>query len=313
MENFLYVAAGLVLLILGGNWLLKSAVALSLRFSIPRMVIGMTVVSFATSAPELIVSLRAALDGLPDIALGNVVGSNIANIGLVLGITLLFGTIKVRTTFLNCDWPALMIATGMFILFIVRDGLLVAWEGGLMVAFLIFFLIYVLFILKDAHPVAEVDDNDLMPWSQTILLLVLGGAGLWAGSEFLINGARSMAQAFGVSERIIAITVISVGTSIPELAASVIAMIKKERSISLGNLIGSNIFNLLAVLGISSLITPIQSMDQGLLSNDIYWMIAFSAITLPLAVLPRAMRLQRRDGLVLLLLYALFIYRTLLV
>lgn len=313
MENFLYVAAGLVLLILGGNWLLKSAVALSLRFSIPRMVIGMTVVSLATSAPELIVSLRAALDGSPDIALGNVVGSNIANVGLVLGITLLFGTIKVRTTFLNSDWPALMIATGMFILFIVRDGLLVAWEGGLMVAFLIFFLIYVLFILKDAHPVAEVDDNDLMPWGQTILLLVLGGAGLWAGSEFLINGARSMAQAFGISERIIAITVISVGTSIPELAASVIAMIKKERSISLGNLIGSNIFNLLAVLGISSLITPIQSMDQGLLSNDIYWMIAFSAITLPLAVLPRAMRLQRRDGLVLLLLYALFIYRTLLV
>jgi len=313
LENFLYVAAGLVLLILGGNWLLKSAVALSLRFSIPRMVIGMTVVSLATSAPELIVSLRAALDGSPDIALGNVVGSNIANVGLVLGITLLFGTIKVRTTFLNSDWPALMIATGMFILFIVRDGLLVAWEGGLMVAFLIFFLIYVLFILKDAHPVAEVDDNDLMPWGQTILLLVLGGAGLWAGSEFLINGARSMAQAFGISERIIAITVISVGTSIPELAASVIAMIKKERSISLGNLIGSNIFNLLAVLGISSLITPIQSMDQGLLSNDIYWMIAFSAITLPLAVLPRAMRLQRRDGLVLLLLYALFIYRTLLV
>lgn len=297
------------MLILGGNWLLKAAVALSLRFSIPRMVIGMTVVSFATSAPELIVSVKAALDGAPDMALGNVVGSNIANIGLVLGVTLLFGTIKVRNTFLNCDWPALIIATGMFIFFILQNRQVDTWEGGVMVAFLIAFVVYVLTVVRDQHPQVEVNE-ELLSWGFTLLFLIIGGAGLWAGSKFLIEGARSMAVEFGVSERVIGITVLAVGTSIPELAASVIAVLKKEKAISLGNLIGSNIFNLLGVLGITSLITPIRAIDDGLLSNDIYWMAAFSIITLPLVLLPRAMRLRRRDGILLLILYVLFVYRT---
>ncbi len=298
------------MLIVGGNWLLKSAVALSLRFSIPRMVIGMTVVSFATSAPELIVSAKAAMDGSPDIALGNVVGSNIANIGLVLGITLLLGRILVERTFLNCDWPALMIATGMFVFFIYPDRRLEAHEGGIMLAFLIAFLVYVLRFVKEAHPVAEVNEDDSLSWGMTLLLMVLGGAGLWAGSEFLIQGARAMAQDFGVSERVIAITVLSVGTSVPELAASVIAAIKKERAISLGNLIGSNIFNLLAVLGITSLITPIDAQDEGLFTSDIFWMVAFSAITLPMVLLIPRMKLRRRDGLFLLILYIIFVYKT---
>lgn len=276
------------------------------------MVIGLTVVSFATSAPELIVSVRAALDGVPDLAIGNVVGSNIANIGLVLGVTLLFGVMPVRQTFLYTDWPVLMVATVMFILFVYGDSTLQSWEGGVLLAYLVVFLIFLLRVVKDAHPVAEVEEVPLS-WPLTIFLLALGVAGLWGGSEFLIQGARSLAEQFGVSDRIIGITVVSVGTSIPELAASVIAVIKKEKAISLGNLIGSNIFNLLAVLGITALITPIKAQDPGLLENDIWWMIAFAAITLPLVLLPRPMQLRRRDGLVLLLLYALFVYTTLVV
>ncbi|MGB5318249.1 sodium:calcium antiporter, partial [Eudoraea sp.] len=143
-----------------------------------------------------------------------------------------------------------------------------------------------------------------------VLFLGLGGAGLWVGSELLVTGAGGMATFYEVSERVIGITVVSVGTSIPELAASIIAIIKKEKAISLGNLIGSNIFNLLAVLGITSLITPIHVIDQQLLSNDIWWMLGISFLILPLVFIPKGLRLGWRDGIVLLGVYFAFIYFT---
>ena len=154
------------------------------------------------------------------------------------------------------------------------------------------------------------EDDVMLPMYKTVLFLGLGGAALWGGSEFLIEGAVNLATTFGVSERVIGITIVSVGTSIPELAASVIAVIKKEKAISLGNLIGSNIFNLLAVLGITSIITPIKVMDQGLLSNDIFWMLGISFLILPLVFLPKGLRLGWRDGIVLLAVYFTFLYFT---
>ena len=143
--EFLYIALGLVLLILGGNWLLKAAVALSLKLHIPKIVIGMTVVSFATSAPELIVSIKSALDGFPDLAVGNVIGSNIANIGLVLGITIILSKIDVQKSFFKTDWPVMMIASGLLYYFLVQDGLLDFNEGIILFSLLIVFLIYQLF------------------------------------------------------------------------------------------------------------------------------------------------------------------------
>ncbi len=142
--NFLLIIAGLILLILGGNWLLKSAVALSLKLNISKVVIGMTVVSFATSAPELIVSINAALDGSPDLALGNVIGSNIANLGLVLGITLLFGTMSVSKSFYKQDWPVMMIASAIFFLFLSGDKVIVQYEGIILFSSLVIFMIYLL-------------------------------------------------------------------------------------------------------------------------------------------------------------------------
>jgi len=310
MLDLLFIVLGLVLLIAGGNWLLKAAVALSLKLNIPKIVIGMTVVSFATSAPELIVSVNAALEGFPDLALGNVVGSNIANLGLVLAITVILGNIDVRKSFYTTDWPVMMLASLLFFGFIYFDGELQRYEGFVMVVVLFVFLVYLLRFQKTAV-VDELPEDDVpLPLYKTVLFLGLGGFALWGGSELLIKGAVGLATIYGVSERVIAVTVVSIGTSIPELAASIIAVLKKEKAISLGNLIGSNIFNLLAVLGITAMITPIGVVDQRLLSNDIFWMLGISFLVLPLVFLPKGLRLGWKDGLILLSVYVLFVYLT---
>ncbi|WP_350287387.1 calcium/sodium antiporter [uncultured Croceitalea sp.] len=311
MQDFLFIFLGLILLIVGGNWLLKAAVALSLKLDVPKIVIGMTVVSFATSAPELIVSIKAALDGFPDLALGNVVGSNIANLGLVLAITVLLGGINVRKSFYTTDWPVMMIASCLFVGFIYFDGTLQRYEGIIMVILLFAFLVYLLRFQKTAVVDELPEDDKPMPLYKIALFLGVGGTALWGGSELLIDGAVGLASSFGVSDRVIGVTVVSVGTSIPELAASVIAIIKKEKAISVGNLIGSNIFNLLAVLGITSIITPIHVVDQGLLTNDIFWMLGISFLILPLVFIPKGLRLGWRDGLVLIAVYGAFVYLTL--
>tara|TARA_R110000796_G_scaffold35017_1_gene89924 strand:+ start:8054 stop:8992 length:939 start_codon:yes stop_codon:yes gene_type:complete len=310
MLNILFIVIGLTLLVLGGSWLLKSAVALSLRLNIPKIVIGMTVVSFATSAPELIVSINAALDGFPDLALGNVVGSNIANIGLVLGITVFLGVIDVKKSFYTTDWPVMMISSIIFFCFIYFDHELQRYEGILMLILLFAFLIYLLRFQKPAVEDEMPEDDILLPNYKTALFLIIGSLALWGGSESLINGAVGLASYYGVSERVIAITVVSIGTSIPELAASIIAVIKKEKAISLGNLIGSNIFNILAVLGITSIITPIKVVDLGLLDNDIFWMLGIAFILLPLVFFPKKMRLGKWEGLTLIALYIAFVLFT---
>jgi len=307
--NLLFVALGLVLLVLGGNWLLKAAVGFSLRLEIPKIVIGMTVVSFATSVPELIVSVNSALAGHADIALGNVIGSNIANLGFVLAITILISTISVEKSFYKTDWPVMMIASLLLYGFIAFDGVLVRYEGIILFSFLIIFLIYLLKFQKTAV-VDELPEDDVeLPLYKGVLFLLLGGVALWGGSELLIDGAVGMAKKYNVSERIIGITIVSIGTSIPELAASVIAILKKEKAISLGNLIGSNVFNILAVLGITSIITPVKVADQGLLTSDIFWMLGISFLILPLVFVPSRMKLSWKDGVILISLYALFMFQ----
>ena len=309
--NFIFVIVGFLLLIFGGNWLLKSAVSLSLRLKIPKIVIGMTVVSFATSAPELIVSVQSAIDGFPDLALSNVIGSNIANLGLVLGITLLIAKIDVKKSFYTIDWPMMSAASLVLFFFVYDDLSITRGEGVILFLLLIIFLVFLLKFQKQAVVDEMPEDDEILPDYQTLLFFLIGAVSLWGGSEVLILGATKLALEFGVSERLIGITIISVGTSIPELAASVIAVLKKEKAISLGNLIGSNIFNLLAVLGITSIVTPIQVMDEGLLERDIFWMLGISFLILPLVFFPRGLRLGWRDGFILLALYTLFVYSTL--
>ncbi|NOR28193.1 MAG: calcium/sodium antiporter [Lutibacter sp.] len=307
--NLLLIVIGLVLLILGGNWLLKSAVGFSLRLNIPKIVIGMTVVSFATSAPELIVSVKSALNNHADIAFGNVIGSNIANLGLVLGITILISTISVEKSFYKTDWPVMIISSLLLYGFIAFDGILQRYEGIILFSFLIIFLIYLLRFQKIAVVDEMPEDDEELPLHKIVLFLVIGGVALWGGSELLIDGAIGMAKNFNVSERVIGITIVSVGTSIPELAASIIAVLQKEKAISLGNLIGSNVFNILAVLGVTSMITPITITDQGLLTSDIFWMLGISLLVFPLVFAPAKMKLSWKEGLILLTLYVVFIIR----
>ncbi len=307
--NAILMSVGFTLLVVGGNWLLKSAVGFSLRLKIPKIIIGMTIVSFATSLPELIVSLNAALDGHADIALGNVIGSNIANLGLVLAIIVLIATISVKDGFYKIDWPVMMISSLMFYFFIAFDGELQRYEGVIMFSSLIIFLVYLLKFQKPAI-VDELPEDDVeLPLYKNILFLCLGGLALWGGSEFLVKGAVGLAINFNVSERIIGVTVVSIGTSIPELAASLIAILKKEKAISMGNLIGSNVFNILAVLGLTSIITPIKVLDQDLISNDIIWMLVISLLVLPLNFIPVKMKFTWKEGLILFGIYIAFILK----
>lgn len=308
--DIVYIALGLLLLVLGGNWLLKAAVGLSLKLNIPKVVIGMTVVSFATSAPELIVSIKSALNGAPGLAVGNVIGSNIANIGLVLGITLILSTIEVEKNFYKTDWPVMMVASGLLYFFIAFDNTIEQYEGIILFSMLVVFLVYLLRFQKTAVVDEMPEDDEELPLYKVVLFLSIGGFCLWLGSEWLIDGATNLAKNMGVSDAIIGVTVVSVGTSVPELAASIIAVLKKEKAISLGNLIGSNVFNILAVLGITSIITPIKlgADALSLVNNDIYWMLAISFIILPFAFFPKKLRLNWVHGIILLVAYTVFVY-----
>ena len=310
MIDAIAIIVGLVLLIKGGDWLLDASVALSLRLSVPKIVIGMTVVSFATSAPELIVSVKSALKGFPDLALGNVVGSNIANLAFVLGTIIMISPIDVTKSFYKTDWPIMILATFLFYFFLVDDRMISQIEGGILILALVVFLLVILVFQKKAVIEESIQVNQIELSLQKILaLLFLGGFCLWLGAEVLVSSAVSIAQALGMSERIVSISVISIGTSIPELSASIIAILNKEKAISLGNLIGSNIFNILAVMGTTALIHPVKIVDPALLSNDMYWMLAVSISILPLVFFPRYMRLGRYEGLLLLIFYFVFIYQ----
>lgn len=309
--DIVFIVLGLALLVLGGNWLLKSAVGLSLKLNISKIVIGLTVVSMATSAPELIISVKSALDGFSDIALGNVVGSNIGNIGLVLGIVLLINAINVDKSFYSIDWPMKILSSFLLFVFLWFNKDISRTEG---IVFLIILVIFLIFLIKNNKQVTvelpEVNET-ILPNYLIILFMVLGGFSLWAGSELLVKGAVNLAESFGVSDRIIAITIVSVGTSIPELASSIIAAVKKEADISIGNIVGSNIFNILCVLGITAIIKPIENIDEKMLTQDIYWMLGFAIILMPLVILPKRGSLFLKEGILLLTAYAAFLYFTL--
>ena len=306
--DFLGILFGIILLSQGGDLLTKSSVDISLKLSIPKIIIGMTIVSFATSAPELIVSLNATLDGLPNFAIGNVLGSNIANIGLVLGIITIIYPITLKQRFYNTDFPLLLISTGLFYYIIYTGNQISRNEGFVLVILIIFILSYLFFYQRNnADEFSDELNKNNISIYKSFLFIFFSGSLLWLGSETLIKSAVSVANKFEISERIISITMVAIGTSIPELAASVVASLKKQNDLSIGNLIGSNIFNLLVVIGITSSIIPINGIDDGLIYNDMLWVVLFSVIILPLAYIKRKNVLTRKKGIMLLVMYLIFI------
>ena len=306
--DYLGILFGVILLSQGGDLLTKSSVDISFKLSIPKIIIGMTVVSFATSAPELIVSLNATLDGLPNFAIGNVLGSNIANIGFVLGIITIIYPISLKQRFYNTDFPLLIMSTVLFYYIIYTESQISRVEGIILVISITLILFYLFFYQKnDQSEFSEELDKDKISIFKSFLYILFSGSLLWLGSETLIKSSVSVANKLEISERIISITMVAIGTSVPELAASIVASLKKQNDLSIGNLIGSNIFNLLVVIGITSSIVPINGIDKSIINNDMLWVVLFSVIIFPLAYLGKRNVLTRKKGIMLLALYLIFI------
>ncbi|MDO5509261.1 MAG: calcium/sodium antiporter [Weeksellaceae bacterium] len=298
---------GFVVLIMGGNWLLKSSVDMAVRMGMSRLVVGLTVVSFATSAPELIVSVNAALNGASGIALGNVIGSNIANIGLVLGVTAMMVNIRVPRPFFRTDYVFLMFASVVLYFMLFLGGSLNRLEGMALILFLVFYVVYQLKTKKMVSVSGADSSVKYLSWPWIFFYLLIGGGGLWLGSDLLVGSARNIAVELDIPESVIGLTVVAIGTSVPELAASVIAALKGEKSISFGNLIGSNIFNIFGVLGLTAVILPIPIEDARFLSFDIWWMLGFALLLLPLSFSYGRFKLRKLQGAVLISLYILYV------
>lgn len=323
MLTYLYLIAGLLLLIAGGNYLVKGGVAVAKRFKVPTLIIGMTIVAFGTSSPEFIVSLQSALQGHPEMSIGNVVGSNIANIGLILGVTALILPMSVNRTSVKIDVPFLILCSLLFYI-LAEDSVISRGEGLIFITLLILFTLLSIYKGKKENAVEEPAKEETKKEKElnmisALIMIVASCAALTFGANLLIDSAVSIAKSFGVSERIISVTLVAFGTSVPELATSIMAAIRKENDIAIGNVVGSNIFNILFVIGASALITPIENFDFAAFSFDFYWMIIFAAI-LALTVIPfeRIMKkmkdekvysiLTRFEGFFMIAAYIVYVY-----
>ena len=307
--NLAVIFLGFFLLVIGGEFIVRSSVALSLRFNISKFVIGMTVVSFATSLPELIVSVNAAINDSPSIAINNVIGSNIANIGLVLALIAILSNISVDDKFFKRDWPWMFFLSIILYAFMVTDNMLNGFEGLLLIIFLGYFIYSVLKKSDSTVSYSDVDDKLKLASNFKILIwLIISTLTLYFGAEFLVNGAVNFAKELNVSEAVISVTIVAIGTSIPELAASLVAIAKNEKGISVGNLIGSNIFNIGSVLGITAIIKEIPIAHE-IIQRDIIWMLIFAIIIMVLSILPERNKISKYKGLIMLVGYFVFIFQ----
>ena len=304
MEALLQIVGGiggLVLLYYGAEFLVRGGVQIAKRFHVTPLVIGLTLVAFATSAPELVVSCDAALKGMGDIALGNVIGSNICNIALILGLCAVITPLRVNANLFKLDLPLMIGSSVLFALFCFLSGGINRIEGALFFAGII---TYVTVSIRNARRSGEVvteveGDGKPLPPGVSIVLVLLGLGFLVGGAKLLVNSAVWMAGLLGVSQAVIGLTIVAIGTSLPELATSVIAALKGERDIAIGNVVGSNIFNVLAIMGISPLVRPIAASDIQLL--DLGVMLSCTLLLYPF--LRTGFVLSRKEGACLLAIY----------
>ncbi len=305
LENIGYMVAGLVLLILGAERFVHGAAATARNFGIAPLLIGLTVVAFATSAPEVLVSVVAASRGEPGLAIGNAIGSNIVNIGLVLGITAIVRPIKLESATLRREMPALLAVT-LLVVSLFLDARLTNIDGYVMLTGLVIVMIWLARlgsrsaandpIKKDFE--AEIPDDVSM--KSAVLWVVVGLSALLLGADWLVTGAMGIAQTLGVSEVVIGITIVAFGTSLPELAVSLISVLKGEYGLAIGNIVGSNIFNLLAVIGIAAAIEP-MTLHPSVLSLHIFVMVAFTLVLFAMTYdYDGKARLSRLEGVALL-------------
>jgi len=305
MSLFLIIL-GAALLYVGGDLLVKNSVRLASRLGLSSLVIGLTVVAFGTSAPELAATLASVLEGSPGLAIGNVIGSNIANIGLILGFTAILYPLYNSRFFLRRELPV-AIAVSLLLIPLFWNGVLGRLEGFFLLALLVGYLTYV--IKSDPEQITtELEDDteadNEKPLWRSVLFVLLGVGLLVGGARSLVTGAVDIARSLGVPEAVIGLSMVAFGTSLPELASSVVAALRKETDIILGNIIGSNLFNILAVLGTTVVVSPI-SQPFSAIGTDIIIMIVFTVAVWPLMLWNR--RISRRDGVILSVGYVAYI------
>lgn len=313
LTDWIFVIVGLVLLLLAGDSLVKGAVNLSLRLGVPALIVSLTIVAFGTSAPELLISVQAILGGVPDLALGNVVGSNTANVLLVLGIPALIAVMHTSTCDTRESYLQMIAATLLFIGLAYRGQF--DWISGIILLSALAAMLTHAAVSANRHrkagQAAEDDLDDLegadpdLPWSKIILFLGLGLIGLPLGANLLVDGASAIARDYGVSDAVIGLTLVAIGTSLPELATTVMAALRKQADVVLGSVIGSNLFNLLGIIGVASLVGPIP-VSPNFFGFDFWVMLCASLLLIPFVFLK--MDLTRIWGVVLSVLYIAYMF-----
>ncbi len=303
LSQLFFLILGLILLVLGSNYLLKSAVDLSLKYNISKVVIGLTVVSIATSAPELLISISSVLKNASDIAISNVIGSNIANFGLVLGLALFFSKIKITKKTIIHDWNFLMIVSLLFTFFSLSNNEINRAEGGILFTLLVCSLLYVFKSSDKQKSEKEVIDKSNF---KLIVIIVFSSLMLFYGSEFFVKSSIYFADYFGVSERIIGLTIVAIGTSLPEVVTTLVAVFKKELDISIGNIIGSNIFNILAVIGLTAIVKPLEISSKENLQFDLSVMFVFMLFLFLFYSFSKTKILGRINGIILLMSFVIY-------
>ena len=303
---YIYLALGLAVLVICGNFLVTGSVQLARHFKISTLVVGLTIVAYVTSAPEMFISIGAALDNAHDIALGNVIGSNIANIGFILALVVLISPIPIRNKSICFDLAVMFFVTVLLLIF-AKNGVIGRLEGVFFVSILIAYTVWS--VIKSRKNLAgeKTEPATMKPFIAVIMILA-AITGLYFSSGWFVKGAREIALQWGVSERVIAISIVAVGTSMPELMASLIAAFRKEADLSIGNIIGSNLFNITGVLGVTAIVRPLDIGSRTLFVSDMIWLLGISTALL-LAMLPLSKgKIKRPEGGILLLLFSAYIF-----
>ncbi|MED5515865.1 MAG: calcium/sodium antiporter [SAR324 cluster bacterium] len=305
----IYILGGLVLLFFGADWLVKGATSLALNLGLSPLIVGLTVVALGTSVPEALVSVRSAIDHQGGIAIGNVVGSNILNIALILGLSALFTPLKVDSHLVKADVPLLAGAT--FMLFVLLEDFHISrMEGGFLLMCIAGYITGNIMTVKRTTPeenkiegldIPDTPDKNIL---RVIALLIVGIISLGFGANFLVTGAVDLARIWGLSEALIGLTIVSIGTGTPELATALMAAYRKSSDLAIGNAVGSNLFNIMFVLGLAALVAPLDA--KGINSSDLYVMLAVTILLLP--TVKTGLVLDRKEGFLFLAIYTGYLY-----
>ncbi len=301
-----YLTVGFAVLVKGADWFVDGAAALAKKFGIPELVVGLTIVAMGTSLPEAAVSITGVLKGSPGISVGNVIGSNICNVLLILGVTATITTLRIQQSTIRYELPFMIFISGVLLAMGMSGGMITRMEGGILWGFFVVYLIYLKFLTDNTpeEESAEDEDEDGEPPSigKCVGLIIVGAAMIIYGSDLAVQGAKTLAQLFGMSDRLIGLTIVAIGTSLPELATSTVAALKGDADIAVGNIVGSNVFNILFVIGTTALIVPVQFYQEFVQDG----IIAIGVAVLLWAGIFRGAKASRPLGITLLILYAAY-------